>query len=171
MFEAQSSYNFRYCNSQKTTEDGLLRRRHVFVFITHRGRKYTVWADQFNESIPFYAIKFFPSAYTNSKRMFSTLVNDGKASRIVGTCFQIMLYLKEKYSNASFAYIAEPKRHRVYELGLARLFSDIEYEYYETSIEKEMVYAIIHRKIHVTNPNFFVQFDNLIEHYKNRFGD
>jgi hypothetical protein len=171
MFEAQSSYNFRYCNSQKTTEDGLSRRRHVFIFINHHGRKYTVWADQFDDSIPFYAIKFFPSAYTKSKKMFTTLVNDGAVSRVVGTCFQIMLYLKEKDNAASFVYIAEPKRHRVYEFGLARTFSDIEYEYYETKIGEENIYAIIHRQIVTTHPNFFVEFDKLIEHYENRLGD
>jgi hypothetical protein len=171
MFEAQSSYNFRYCNSQKTTEDGLSRRRHVFVFINHHGRKYTVWADQFDDSIPFYAIKFFPSAYTKSKKMFTVLVNDGAVSRVVGTCFQIMLYLKEKDNAASFVYIAEPKRYSVYNLGLARTFSDIDYEYYETTIGKENIYAIIHRQIGATYPNFFVEFDKLIEHYENRLGD
>jgi hypothetical protein len=171
MFETASSYNFRYCNSQKTTEDGLSRRRHVFVFFNHHGRKYTFWADQFDDSLPFYAIKFFPSAYTKSKRMFTTLVNDGAASRVVGTCFQIMLFLKSKDSTASFAYIAEPKRHRVYELGLARVFSDIEYEFYETTIGKENVYAIIHRGIETTNPDFFVEFDKIIEHYESRFSD
>jgi hypothetical protein len=171
MFEAHSSYNFRYCNSQKTTEDGLSRRRHVFVFINHHGRKYTVWADQFDESMPFYAIKFFPSAFTKSKRMFTTLVHDGAVSRVVGTCFQIMLYLKEKNKDASFVYVAEPKRHRVYELGLARIFSDIEYEYYETKVGTESIYAIIHREMGVNHPSFFVEFDKLMEHYENHFGD
>ncbi len=171
MFEAHSSYNFRYCNSQKTTEDGLSRRRHVFVFFNHHGRKYTVWVDQFNEPMPLYAIKFLPSAYSKSKKMFTTLVNDGAASRIVGTCFQIMLHLKNKDTKASFVYLAEPKRHRVDRLGLVRTFSDIEYEYSNYSIGNENVYAIIHREIDTTHPDFFAEFDKLIEHYENRFGD
>lgn len=166
MFEAAQSYKFRYCNSQKMTEDGLSRRRHVFVFINHHGRKYTVWADQFDESIPFYAIKFFPSAFRHSKNMFKVLINDGATSRVVGTCFQIMLYLKNKYPTASFAYVAEPKRHRVYRLGLVRIFSDIEYEYYHVQIGKNAIYALIHRLTYATHPHFFSAFDKVIAHYE-----
>jgi hypothetical protein len=67
---ATSSYTFRYCNSQKMTEDGLSRRRHVFVILNKVKRKYTFWADQFDESIPFFGIKFFPSALIQSERKF-----------------------------------------------------------------------------------------------------
>jgi hypothetical protein len=87
----------------------------------------------------------------------------------VGTCFQIMLYLKDKYPNASFAYVAEPKRHRVYRLGLARVFSDIEYEYYHVQIGENDIYALTHRLTYETNPHFFSVFDKVIDHYKNSF--
>ena len=127
MFEAQSAYQFRYCNSEKLTEDGLSRRRHVFVFISQYKKKYTFWADQFDSNIPFFGVKFFPSCLIKSNNKFKAVINHGDFIRILGTCFQIMIEMGNKFPCASFAYVAEPQRHGIYEKGLARIFSDIDY--------------------------------------------
>jgi hypothetical protein len=160
-----SSYTFRYCNSKKTTENGLSRRRHVFVFLNKFKRKYTFWADQFDESIPFFGIKFFPSALIQSDKKFKKIVNDDDTVRVLYTCFQIMLHLRNQYPHSSFAYVAEPQRHHIYERALARLFSDIDYTFYHYSSENDNLYLMLDRKLHESNPLFFPQLDRIIDHY------
>ena len=166
MFEAKSSYTFRYCNSEKLTEDGLTRRRFVFVFMSQHKRKYTLWADQFDESVPFFAIKFFPSCLIKSDNKFKKVVNDGDMIRVVGTCFQIMLHLGNMFSGASFSYVAEPQRHRIYERGLARIFSDVDYTFdHHCNSDNDNLYVITHIGLSAITPNLNQTIDNILDHY------
>ena len=76
-----------------------------------------------------------------------------------------MLHLRHQYPFASFAYVAEPQRHHIYERALARLFSDIDYTFYHYSLENDNLYLMLDRKLHESNPHFLRQLDGIIDHY------
>jgi hypothetical protein len=164
MFEKQTSYTFRYANSQVTTEDGLRRRRHVFVFFNRFGQKYFVWADEF-EPNHLFGIKFFPATHSKSDKKFKVLTNIQDVPRTLRTCIEIMLFIRKKQPLSSFAYVAEPKRFRVYNTIMSYFFSDLAY-IHETYVEGEDgLYLMRNRAFTQENLDSVKTIDYIIEHY------
>jgi hypothetical protein len=58
MFEKHTSYTFRYANSKITTEDGLRRRRHVFIFFNRFGQNNLESIKAIDDIIEYYGFVF-----------------------------------------------------------------------------------------------------------------
>lgn len=164
MFEKHTSYTFRYANSKITTEDGLRRRRHVFIFFNRFGQKFIVWADEF-EPNHLYGIKFFPASHSQSDNKFKVLTNLQDVPRTPRTCIEIMLFIRKKQPLSSFAYVAEPKRFRVYNTVMSYFFSDLDYTH-EAYVEgDDGLYLMRNRDFAQHNLDSIKTIDDIIEHY------
>jgi hypothetical protein len=164
MFEKKNSYPFRYAHSKMTTEDGLPRRRHVFVFFNRFGKKFIVWADEF-EPNHLYGIKFFPASHSQSDRKFKVLTELHDAARTIRTCIEIMLFIRQKQPFASFCYVAEPKRFRIYNTIMSYFFSPIHYQHQAFIEGEDGLYLLRNRAFAQDNPGITQAIDYIIEYY------
>src|SRR4051812_24503633 len=104
MFDISSSYP--YCvvgdHSGITTN-----RKHVEHLTIYRFRTdlypYLIEVEQYKHNI--YALKFYRRIHKGNKDRFNLMSNEGKCSRIIGTCFSIFFDIYSKNPLASFAFI------------------------------------------------------------------
>jgi hypothetical protein len=76
-----------------------------------------------------------------------------------------MLFIRQKQPLSSFAYVAEPKRFRVYNTIMSYFFSDLEY-IHETYVEGEDgLYLMRNRTFTQENLDSVKTIDHIIEHY------
>lgn len=118
-----------------------------------------------NLSLITFGIKFFPASHGKSDNKFKVLTQQHDVPRTLRTCIEIMLFLRQKQPLSSFAYVAEPKRFRVYNTVMAYFFSDLDYAH-EVFVEgNDGLYIMRNRFFAQNNPNAAKDIDLLIEHY------
>ncbi len=159
------SYEFRKSIPETITEDQKPRRRHAYVFFNRMGRKFIVWADEF-EPNDIYAIKFFPASHKKSKDKFKVMTEDADVQRTIRTCINIMLDIRKQKPTASFAILAEPKRFSVYRKVMERFFSDIEYKHECFENGNDNLYLMRNRAFSQAHPEIVENIDAIIKHYE-----
>ena len=111
------------------------------------------------------ASNFFPASHSKSGSKFKVLTNLADAPRTLRTCIEIMLFIRKRQPFSSFAYVAEPKRFRVYNAVMAYFFSDLDYTH-EAYVEgNDGLYLMRNRVFALNNLDSVKAIDDIIEYY------
>lgn len=105
--------------------------------------KYLLFAERYKNDI--YVIKYCLKAHKNHAKRYNILTQEGKCSRIIGTCLRVMLSIFKKNPNASFGFLGShtidstrrheekrnnTKRFRVYKQAIIDLFGDEKFTHF-----------------------------------------
>jgi hypothetical protein len=104
MFEPETSYPYRRVGDHS----GLtINRKHVEHLIIYQFNTekypYLIEVERYPRQI--YVFKFYRRLHKKNKQRFNLMTNEGRCSRIVGTCFNIFLSIYEKNPLASFGFL------------------------------------------------------------------
>jgi len=104
MFDPELSYP--YCrvgdHSGMTTNRKHVEHLTIYQFNTEK-YPYLIEVEKYPCQI--YVFKFYRRIHKKNKQRFNLMSNEGKCSRIVGTCFSIFLTIYEKNPLASFGFL------------------------------------------------------------------
>ncbi len=137
----------------------------IYTFDTENG-PYVVRAEELIPTV--FAIKFYPKCFRNSPRKYQLLTHFGNASRILGTCINIMIDIKKHCPRASFGFHGASsdgeskeltKRFRVYRKIFQAFFSPAEFTHVVKA--EESIYLIVNQKELISQPTLL---DNITEH-------
>jgi len=138
MFDILTSYP--YCrvgdHSGITTNRKHVEHLTIYSFRTDL-YPYLIEVEQYNHNI--YVLKFYRRLHKNNKERFNLMSNEGRCSRIMGTCFSIFMDVYKKNPLASFGFVGshtidkkrsfiesttETKRFRVYKTAVLSYFGE-----------------------------------------------
>jgi hypothetical protein len=104
MFDPNFSYTYRRVgdHSGLTTNRKHVEHLTIYQFRTE-SYPYLIEVERYPYQI--YVFKFYRRIHKNNKQKFNLMTNEGKCSRIVGTCFSIFLSIFEKNPMASFGFL------------------------------------------------------------------
>jgi hypothetical protein len=158
MFDIGTSYP--YCrvgdHSNLTIHRKLVEHLTIYSFRTSK-YPYLIEVEKYPHNI--YIIKFYRRANKGSKERFNLLTNEGKCSRIVGTCFSIFLDIYNKNPLASFGFVGshtidrskgsiepknETKRFKIYRMAVFNYFGEETFSHFEDATNS--VYLAISNK-------------------------
>ena len=158
MFDIGTSY--RYCkvgdHSGLTTNRKYVEHLTIYSFRTH-SYPYLIEVEQYPHNI--FVLKFYRRVNKGNKEKFNLLTNEGRCSRIVGTCFSIFLDIYNKNPLASFGFIGsntidkssgkiepkkETKRFRIYRLAVFNYFGEETFSHFSDA--ENSVYLAISNK-------------------------
>lgn len=151
-----SSYEFRYVNNFSEGEGLVSKMVHIFTFRCEKGMCYIIRVEQYAES--FYAIKFYLKQHKNSKNKYRLSTNQNKATRVIKTCVNVMLYMYNKDHFASFGFIgaassdegvACTQRFRIYRKLFENLFSPPFFQH--IALPLQSLYLIANMNISATS--------------------
>src|SRR5690349_14231943 len=100
MFDAGYKFSLR---QQNTPEHKDWVREYIFQFRTSARKRYIVTVEEYPLQI--FVPKFYPSSEKNNPNRFAVLTDEYKASRIIRTTIDIMLFIYQKNPEASFAWL------------------------------------------------------------------
>lgn len=92
-------FDFKLLQITPQKEKGDFITEYIFEFRTKR-RRYIVIAEEYSYKI--FVVKFYPAHRKNDNLRFSLVLNDYEFAPIIRTCINIMLWLLDKESTASF---------------------------------------------------------------------
>ena len=104
MFDPERSYPYRRVgdHSGLTTNRKHVEHLTIYQFNTEK-YPYLIEVERYPCQI--YVFKFYRRIHKKNKQRFNLMTNEGKCSRIVGTCFSIFLSIYEKNPLASFGFL------------------------------------------------------------------
>lgn len=145
MFDVHTSYPYRQVGSHSNLTVHRKHVEHLYIYSFKTDKyKYLVEVERYTQNI--YILKFYKRSNKNSKERFNLLSNEGRCSRIIGTCFSIFLDIYNTNAKASFgfigAYTIDPKtgniegkgntkRYRIYTRAMINYFGEKTYTYYD----------------------------------------
>lgn len=158
MFDIDTSYHYRRVgdHSALTTNRKLVEHLSIYSFKTSN-YPYLVEVEQYPHNI--YVLKFYRRIHKGNKERFNLLTNEGRCSRIVGTCFSIFMDIYKKNPLASFGFIGsytidkktgnvEPKsstkRFKIYSLAVISYFGEETFTHFQNPANS--VYLAISNK-------------------------
>jgi len=153
-----TGYPFNQINRKDGVNDG-----HIctwfFNFNTEQ-RRYIVEVELYDLNI--YVLKYYADCHSRSKNKYRFILNEGKASKIIRTCIDIMLHFYNLNPLASFGFvginshgkikkgkkvkesITNTQRFRIYKRVMSNFFGKETFSHSRTS--KYSAYLMINRK-------------------------
>jgi hypothetical protein len=145
MFDVHSSFPYRRVGSQSKLTVHRKHVEHLFIYSFKTDKaKYLVEVELYVDNI--YILKFYKRANKNNKERYNLLTNEGRCSRIIGTCFNIFLEIYKSNNLASFGFIGaytidhkakkvegkdNTKRYRIYTKAMINYFGEETYTYFD----------------------------------------
>jgi hypothetical protein len=166
----RSPYEFRYVNAGTLLPGGPVLKEHRFEFLGKGDVAYWVTLEEFPYQL--FGVKFCLKNDRKSKKRFQVLTGYNDTSRIVATCFAIMLSILSKFGSASFGFVGmnsdgeslvNSKRFRVYKKAMQNTFSPILFEHKEYL--QQSGYLILNRKMLKQYPNAFGEIESIFQKY------
>jgi hypothetical protein len=120
MFDPEHSYTYHRVGDHSGLTTSRKHVEHLTIYQFSTGyHPYLIEVEKYPHQI--YVFKFYKRIHKKNKQRFNLMTNEGKCSRIVGTCFSIFMSIYEKNPLASFGFlgahtidqsknIVEPKR-------------------------------------------------------------
>jgi hypothetical protein len=158
MFDISTSYP--YCkvgdHSGITTNRKHVEHLTIYSFRTH-SYPYLIEVEQYKHNI--YVLKFYRRIHKGNKDKFHLMTNEGKCSRIIGTCFSIFMDIYAKNPLASFGFVGsntidrsnrfiepkeETKRFKIYRNAVFNYFGEETFSHFADA--KYSVYLAISNK-------------------------
>lgn len=138
MFDVVTSYPYHRVGDHSgiTTNRKHVEHLTIYSFRTP-SYPYLVEVERYKHNI--YVLKFYRRINKRNKERFNLLSNEGKCSRIIGTCFSIFMDIYSKNPLASFGFVgshtidrskkiiepkAETKRFRIYQSAVLNYFGE-----------------------------------------------
>jgi hypothetical protein len=163
MFDVFTSYPYNKVGSHSnlTVHRKHVEHLNVYCFKTDKA-KYLVEVERYVNNI--YILKFYKRAHKHCKERYNLLTNEGRCSRIIGTCFSIFLdiYKENELASLGFigAYTIDPitgkkegkdntKRYRIYTKAMINYFGEKTYTYFDAP--SQSFYLAVSNK----NPNVY----------------
>lgn len=158
MFDIGTSYEYRRVgyHSGLTINRKFVEHLTIYRFKTSN-YVYLVEVECYPQNI--YVLKFYQRIHKVNKEKFNLLTNEGRCSRIVGTCFSIFMDIYQKNPLASFGFIgsntidkktgntepkSETKRFRIYRLAVISYFGEETFTHFENA--SNSIYLAISNK-------------------------
>lgn len=138
MFDIETCYTYKKVGDHSGITANRKHVEHLTIY-TFRTEKYPYLVEVEHYPCNIYALKFYRRAHKGYKQKFNLLSNEGRCSRIVGTCFSIFIDIYRKNPLASFGFVgshtvntktgeeeskAETKRFRVYKQAVINYFGE-----------------------------------------------
>lgn len=158
MFDIKSSYSYYKVGDHSGTTVGRKYVQHLTIYkFRTELYPYIIEVEKYKNNI--YALKFYRRLHKGNKERFNLLSNEGKCSRIIGTCFSIFFDIYTKNPLASFGFIGsntidktshitEPKeqtkRFRIYSVAFLNYFGEKTFTHFEN--QKYSTYLAISNK-------------------------
>ena len=158
MFDIKSSYSYYQVGSHSgvTTSRKHVEHLSIYKFNTTL-YPYVIEVEKYKNNI--YILKFYRRLHKNNRNRYSLMSNEGKCSRIIGTCFSLFLSIHKNNPLASLGFLGahtidpikgyvEPKeltkRFKVYKTALLNYFGEETFTHFEDY--KNSVYLAISNK-------------------------
>jgi len=145
MFDVLTSYPYNKVGSHSklTVHRKHVEHLNVYCFKTDQS-KYLIEVEQYPQNI--YILKFYKRSHKQSRERYNLLTNEGRCSRIIGTCFSIFLDIYRTNELVSFGFIGactinpqtgekegkdNTKRYRIYTRAMINYFGEETYTYFD----------------------------------------